>query len=260
VIFSKDFCSEMSNKSYLNKKRCACCTLFLSHLKDNQIQSVSSQPLLEKLNAARSAILEKKKRTIDNNVIESGNLVCKPCINFANRFKPSTSTKRQTTRRLTIHPLFRDQSEASTSRVSSSSDESTYEEEQVIEKISVAIPRTSINNKNCVVCKTSGKLSRVPQQAFLNAFIERNIIIPNGSRCCKKHLNAHDKTFNEASMNNLTVESDTTELTGFEVKMLLDNLRHSARTGILINSQNLTQLQKMNAFAIRELQRSNLLL
>ena len=222
----------MSDKSYLNQKRCACCTLILSHFKKSEIQAVSSQPLLEKLNAARSTILEKKKKTIDKNVIESGNLVCKRCITFANTFKAHSSTKRRTRRQLTIHPFFRDDSEASTSRVSSSPDESSYEEEHVIEKILVEIPRTKKNHKVCVVCSKSKNLTRVPEPAYIDAFLKRNIIIPKEVRCCKNHLNKSDKTLNEVSINSLAVESETTEFTGRDVKIILDNIRHSTSTRI----------------------------
>lgn len=234
----------MSNKEYFYRKRCACCNLSFSKSKKNEVHEVSLQSLLEKINAAKRTILLKNNKPYDGNVVESGDLVCQNCITTSNRFKtPSTSARRQSKgRQLTVNPLFREYSEASTSRQStsrqstsrgsSSSEESTSEDDQevVIDKILVDIPRTNATHKNCVVCSRSTNCV-VPQEAYFDAFIKRNILIPRGCRCCQEHLNS-DKTLKNVSLNSLTAISDNTKLSGYEVKMLIDNLRHSAEMGI----------------------------
>ncbi len=87
----------------------------------------------------------------------------------------------------------------------------------------VDIPRTSASHTRCVVCSRSNNLVNVPNEAFLDAYVRSNILIPKGDRCCKEHLNS-DKTLKNESLSNLTAISKNKKLTGFEIKMLLDNL------------------------------------
>jgi hypothetical protein len=131
----------MSNKEYLSEKHCPCCYLRLNKLKKSEIRAVSSEALLEKLNAARNNILVKANKLIDENVVRSGDLVCKRCITFAIRFKIPSSSKQPKHRQLSVHRFFRDTySTASTSRdadfqhhsssrESDSSEQSMYEAE-----------------------------------------------------------------------------------------------------------------------------------
>lgn len=105
------------------------------------------------------------------------------------------------------------------------------EPEREIEKIYVDIPRTKSNHKNCVVCSKSRNLVTVSSKAITNTFIKSNILIPTDSRCCRSHLDK-DKNLKTDSINNLVAISNETLLTGYEVKLLLDSLRHSAATGI----------------------------
>ena len=223
----------MSDKQYLSGKNCACCTLGLSKSRKSDIRVVSSQSLLEKLNTARRTILEKKNKPWDDKVVQCGDLVCKRCITFAYGFKTLTSTRQRKSRQLSVHRFFRDYSQGSTSRESSSSEDNTYEEqpEIVIDKIMVEIPRTTASHSHCVVCSRGTNLTIVPNEAFLDAFIKNNILIPMDCRCCREHLTS-DKTLTNESVANLTAISNNTKLTGYEVKMLLDNLRHSAKIGL----------------------------
>ena len=50
----------MSGKIYLREKQCACCYIRLDKLKKRKIRAVKSQELLDKLNAAKRTILEKR--------------------------------------------------------------------------------------------------------------------------------------------------------------------------------------------------------
>lgn len=204
------------------------------YVEKSLIQAVSSPVLLDELNALKSTILERKKKLLDDTVIQIGSLICKSCITTANRLQTpaSTSAKRRTSRQLSVHPIYRVCNEANTSSDSDSSD-SSYEGEtgNVTDKIIVDIPRTIAIHKKCVVCFNRRNLVTVPKEAFFDAFIKKNILIPNDCRCCKEHLDK-DKTFNDVAMNNLASWTDRTKLKDFEVKMLPDNLRHSAKTGL----------------------------
>ena len=122
----------MSDKNYLRKKQCACCYIRLDKLTKRGIQAIKSQELLDKLNAAKPTILEKRNKPTDENVIQTDDLVCKTCINFINRQSTTTSKKRKRT--LSIHHLFRDRSTASTSRDPHSLQHSTYEEEPEVDR------------------------------------------------------------------------------------------------------------------------------
>lgn len=109
----------MSSKQYLRNKYCSCCKDRLEKIPKREIQEVSSYALLKKINDARNTILYDKNKSIDEYVVQSGDLVCKNCINKSNKFheKP-TNRKRQ---RLSVHHLYRDYTyEASTSHLDSS--------------------------------------------------------------------------------------------------------------------------------------------
>ncbi|VDI65719.1 Hypothetical predicted protein [Mytilus galloprovincialis] len=55
--------------------------------------------------------------------------------------------------------------------------------------ISLPISSTIKGHAQCCLCKKRGpKLMVVPQEARFNTFLEKNIIIPAGSRCCPRHL------------------------------------------------------------------------
>lgn len=107
----------MSNKEYLSVKNCACCHIRLDKVKKSEIQAVGSEDLLDKLNAARCAILVKKNKPIDDNVVQRGDLTCKSCVTLANRFKIPTLTKQRKYLQLSrYHRTSREDDQANTSR------------------------------------------------------------------------------------------------------------------------------------------------
>ena len=64
---------------------CACCNIRCDKLKRGlkDANIVSNEGLLSKINAAKDAILERKKKPNDNNPIPSESLVCSTCISRA---------------------------------------------------------------------------------------------------------------------------------------------------------------------------------
>ena len=52
--------------------------------------------------------------------------------------------------------------------------------------------------------------------------------MPNDSKCCKKHLN-NKQTFLPKCINDIEIVSEYTTLSGTELNILLDSLRHAAK-------------------------------
>jgi hypothetical protein len=95
----------------------------------------------------------------------------------------------------------------------------------VNEEVTINIPRTISSNKNCVVCQTTKNLIDIPEIAYVDTFINKNIIIPHGGKCCKGHLNRKN-TFHKNDMNRIEIVSDITTLKNYEIEILLDRMRH----------------------------------
>ena len=69
--------------------------------------------------------------------------------------------------------------------------------------IILSIPGTSSSHSRCIFCKRPGpKLVVVSQQARFWAFIERNVLIRPGSRCCPVHK-ANEVTIQSALLSNI---------------------------------------------------------
>ena len=55
--------------------------------------------------------------------------------------------------------------------------------------ISLPIPSTSKSHAYCCICKKSGsRLVVISQLCRTTAFVEQNVILPPGNRCCSQHL------------------------------------------------------------------------
>ena len=54
--------------------------------------------------------------------------------------------------------------------------------------VTLKIRRTSESHSNCFLCKSKNNLQDVALKARCEAFIQTNIMIPSGARCCRTHL------------------------------------------------------------------------
>lgn len=118
-----------------------------------------------------------KNRDTNDVAIKEGDIVCQSCISYANRFRPKESKPAKTARSLTIDPLFL---EATTSGYSERQSDLTQINDEIA-KIKVNIPRTKSTHSSCVICNLKNNLTTVSNEAYMDAFIERNILIPKGN-------------------------------------------------------------------------------
>ncbi len=105
-------------------------------------------------------------------------IVCKSCITFANKFRPQQSEPGKRARSLSVHPLFR---EATTHESLDSQSNSTQLNIEEITKIKVDIPRIKSSHSSCVICNSNNNLTTVPNEAYMDAFIDKNILIYKGN-------------------------------------------------------------------------------
>jgi hypothetical protein len=101
--------------------------------------------------------------------------------------------------------------------------------------ITVHIPRTYASHQWCIKCKRSDKkLHRVSDDIITSVFIQKNILIPYGARCCAIHFDEFD--------NLKTSESDKIETVQYNIKLqsekiekLLNSLKNVAQKSCLFD-------------------------
>jgi hypothetical protein len=60
------------------------------------------------------------------------------------------------------------------------------------DRVFVNLARTEHSHKKCIICNKNPygkKLTRIRDQAIVDAYIKSSILIPFGSRLCSSHLN-----------------------------------------------------------------------
>ncbi|XP_052706742.1 uncharacterized protein LOC128182176 [Crassostrea angulata] len=94
---------------------------------------------------------------------------------------------------------------------------------------SVTLPLQSTANTHayCVLCRRPGpKLVVVPAQTRFTFFLEQNILISSGARCCPAHI--VNDTINTESIENLVPPKDTSFVNRTTIMELVEQLREEA--------------------------------
>lgn len=94
---------------------------------------------------------------------------------------------------------------------------------------SVTLPLQSTANTHayCVLCRRPGpKLVVVPAQTRFTFFLEQNILISSGARCCPVHI--VNDTINTESIENLVPPKDTSFVNRTTIMELVEQLREEA--------------------------------
>ena len=131
---------------------------------------------------------------------------------------------------------LRQQNVTKQSNKSLNSNEKTYSAKRKLnhtdeEKITLQICTTGQSHSRCFICGKPGpKLVRIKKEARHDVFIDLNIILAKGARCCPKHLN-ENSLCKEAIMllkNNTNVRNKS-HFTCEELNSLLENIRKVAK-------------------------------
>jgi hypothetical protein len=90
--------------------------------------------------------------------------------------------------------------------------------------VSLPIPSTSKSHSYCFICKKPGpKVVVVSPQAKFSVFLQREVLIPAGCRCCPGHLNDNNST--QEAISNISCISDNILLNRTSIIDLLKKLR-----------------------------------
>jgi len=92
--------------------------------------------------------------------------------------------------------------------------------------VTLNIRRTIKTYTSCIICKSTNNLKKVTLRAQSYAFINFNIIIPSGVRCCSSHLS--DGLLSEDAMKKLRVFSVSTIMPIKELERLIQEARKIA--------------------------------
>ena len=108
------------------------------------------------------------------------------------------------------------------------------------------IPSTSKSHARCFVCKRQGsKMFVLSQDARFKAFIDSNILIPAGARCCGSHLDSHRMLTSESFTNINTQANSSTNRTS--IVKLLEHLRQTClKSNNRINFDNIDKEDCIN--------------
>lgn len=92
---------------------------------------------------------------------------------------------------------------------------------QVTEKNTIELPfrRVISTHDYCCLCRGKSGIINVPFEARQQAFIEKEIFIPEGNRCCHRHL--IKKRFYIEDLNNLKIHSNSCIATAEDITRLL---------------------------------------
>lgn len=189
--------------------------------------------------------------------IEAGDLVCKRCINHANR-----EYKRRNSCQIIEQANFNAESSEEEVQNNMESDEcmisiidsnnndtaeinqnesnnlqEVFIKESVGTSIIVQYSRTNASHKWCLICENSNnyrKLKLIPIKARLDVFIRRRIMIPKNCRACNCHFNELN-CFTPLCIDEIKVKTNKTRLTDSQVSELLDNFRFISRESALFD-------------------------
>ena len=90
--------------------------------------------------------------------------------------------------------------------------------------VSLPISSTSKSHSYCFICKKPGpKVVVVSPQAKFSVFLQREVLIPAGCRCCPGHLNDNNST--QEAISNISCISDNILLNRTSIIDLLKKLR-----------------------------------
>ena len=103
--------------------------------------------------------------------------------------------------------------------------------------VEIEISRTIASHKSCIICKPHNihqKLRQIPIEAIIDTYIQRDILIPEGCRCCSCHLNEND-LLNEESLDKLIAFSDTSKFNPTHLKNVLESFKLLAKKNNLFS-------------------------
>ena len=187
---------------------CSCCKTRLDAVKYKGFRRLTKDDLLKKINNAKSTFLRKNNKVDDGLQVQLNDYICNSCILFAINF---VNVMHQEAFEIDCSP----DSTASSSSVMEDSTVNTSANEDLAlthnttlrepyldkidleernkdtEHIILDFMRSYASHKSCIICKRKNihfKLTVVPLEAIVDAFIQTEILIPRKCRCCAKHL------------------------------------------------------------------------
>jgi len=178
----------MEELTYLRTKKCACCYERLDKMPKRNIVRVKDNDadFLTKLNTVKPNVLLKKRKLYDDVQIQINDLICGSCRLTAKRVKSDHVQLPSSTSSVPgIYPTLPSIASASagpyipgtgTTMTTITTDTATQTKSKYfddnlgeIDSITLKIPRSMINNKNCLICNNKSKsLINVPKDAYLD--------------------------------------------------------------------------------------------
>jgi hypothetical protein len=227
---------------------CSCCLTRLDKVNKAYIRCVHSADSLNKINRVKSIILQNNKKQNDEKVVTDGDYVCGKCISFAenhSRFadnvqiaQPDETDSDFYSATLQTIKTSEIVNENCTNNLKESDTSLLVKNDQrpiQMNKVDVELFRTFSGHKKCIICRRdtdSRKLRLIPSKSIVKVFLECDIFIPFGSRCCSFHLNEYLQ-LNDDSIKSLIIVSNSAKITSKNVIFMFEALKESVKSSNL---------------------------
>ncbi|XP_058802355.1 uncharacterized protein LOC131670634 [Phymastichus coffea] len=153
-----------------------------------------------------------------------GDILCRKCSGIA-RLARSKKRKLEESKNVVNTPQSDSQESTSSSDPSSqtSKNDPVYSPQQVQpavkETIELPFKRVVSAHNYCCLCRTRTGIVNIPFEARQQAFVEKEIFIPQGNRCCHRHL--IKKRIYVEELDNLKIEAHSCTTTAEDITKLL---------------------------------------
>ena len=240
----------------LRSENCVICNVRLDNVKSKNVRTLLKNDQINVFKLVKKFILSKRNKLDFNQEIVAGKKVCNRCILDKKDFEKKIIEE------IADVGFSRDQVETQSS-IEYGILESNNDLNQQIEDSSVPmmsmpvetnlknqtsdkqdqnksilnIRSTYASHRSCFICKNSNllkKLTLVPKEAIVELYIERDILIPFNTRCCRNHLDDFNQ-FKEESKINITVIKNKINVKLENIQTLNEILRSCAYTNSIFD-------------------------
>lgn len=166
--------------------------------------------------------------------VEVGHVLCNNCRIIVSKIltRPVPQDESSDASNIFSQPSTASSSSHAVESDSSFSCEATLTSTAEVECVELPFPRLASTEKLCCICGSDDNRCRISFEARSQVFKKRKIFIPDGNRCCQKHLFNKDRFLYE-DIENLRVHSHSITITVDELTNLLGKLAIDADSSIL---------------------------
>ena len=231
----------MSEFKYLREKHCCVCNKRLDTIKKTLIRKVNSEDFLEKVRSVRITIQTQQKVPENVREIQLNDNICGRCRSYAKKYGSTLNQSSTSASNQSNYSTFNQPNTSAHDQLNLTCSSLQNEQDQDV-KLKLNIPRTLKSDSSCIICRKTKNLVKIPDLAYVETFINKNIMIPDGAKCYGSHLNRKNN-IHKRDLDKIEIVSDNIELSGSEVQVIFTRLQHLTK---LTNFERFANETKLN--------------